>query len=64
MDLIFKNHIIFVFNLDHMLGLEKKWMLINQMAFSLDVKWNFCVIWVSPHLVKIYIQNSYCFHGY
>jgi hypothetical protein len=25
-------------NLDHMLGLEKSWMLINQMAFSLDVK--------------------------
>jgi hypothetical protein len=38
MDLIFKNHIIFVFNLDHILGLEKKWVLINQMAFSLDVK--------------------------
>lgn len=30
MDLILKNHIIFVFNLNHMLGLEKKWMLINQ----------------------------------
>jgi hypothetical protein len=35
---ILKNHIIFVFNLDHMLGLEKRWVLINQMAFSLDVK--------------------------
>jgi hypothetical protein len=43
-----QNHIIFALKLNHMTRLEKGCVLINWMAFSLNARWDLCVIWVVP----------------
>jgi len=79
-DPITKNHIIFALNLNHMPRLEKGCVLINWMAFSLNVRWELCVIWVVlsritfeykfPALVMVigtsllWLINLFIFWGY